>query len=241
MGADARMDSAFNSVNIEGSRFVAEQAAGAGVRRFVILSSIKVNGEGGSRQYRADNRPNPQDSYARSKLAAEEAVREVCARSDMELVIIRSPLVYGPGVKANFRRLMRLVDFGLPLPFGSIENRRSLVGLYNLVDFIEICMVHPSAPGETWLISDDEIVSTPDLLRRLSQIMHRPSRLFGVAPIWLRRLAGPLGLRSAVDRLCDSLQVDSSPARARLGWRPKYSMDDELLRTVVAYRAEQRL
>jgi len=158
----------------------------------------------------------------------------------MELVIIRPPLVYGPGVKANFLRLMRLAELGLPLPFGSIENRRSLIGLYNLVDFIETCMTHHGASGKVWLIADDESVSTPDLLRKLCRNMNRPARFLGISPIWLRHLAGPFRLRGAVDRLCDSLQVDSSPARACLGWRPKHSMDEELARTVAAYRLERK-
>jgi UDP-4-keto-D-QuiNAc 4-reductase len=239
MGSGSRMAAAFNEVNVDGSRFVAEQAARAGVRRFVFLSSVKVNGEGGGRLYKAEDTPDPQDPYGRSKLAAEQNVRDVCARNDMELVIIRPPLVYGPGVKANFRRLMRLAAFGMPLPFGSIENRRSLIGLYNLVDFIETCMTHPAAPGEIWLIADDECVSTPDLLRRLSRLMNINTRLFHMSPIWLRRVAGLFRLRDAVNRLCDSLQVDSSPARLRLGWRAKFSVDEELARTVAAYRDER--
>jgi nucleoside-diphosphate-sugar epimerase len=239
MGSDGRMEADFNQVNVDGSRFVAEQASRAGVRRFIFLSSVKVHGEGGDRIYRADDRPGPQDAYGRSKLAGEQAIRDVCERGDMELVIIRSPLVYGPGVKANFLRLMRLAESGIPLPFGSIENRRSLIGLDNLVDFIETCMIHLGASGKIWLIADDESVSTPDLVRRLCRHLNRPARLLGISPMWLRRLAGPLRLRGVVDRLCDSLQVDSSPARVCLGWRPKYSLDEELARTVVAYRLER--
>jgi UDP-4-keto-D-QuiNAc 4-reductase len=238
MGSDGRMQAAFDQVNVAGSCFVAEQAQRAGVRRFVFLSSVKVNGEGGDRLYKAEDTPNPQDPYGRSKYAAEQSIRDICARSGMELVVIRPPLVYGPGVKANFRRLMMLADLGMPLPLGSIENRRSLIGLFNLADFIETCMIHPAAAGDIWLIADDESVSTPDLLRRLSRQMGRPSRLFRMSPRWLRRMATTLQVRGAIDRLCDSLQVDSSPARVRLGWRAKCSMDEELARTVTAYRNE---
>jgi nucleoside-diphosphate-sugar epimerase len=239
MGADARQDDSFVEVNVQGSRFVAERAAEAGVRRFVYLSSIKVNGEGADRPYRAEDVPNPQDPYGRSKLAAEQVLRDVCERASMELVIIRPPLIYGPGVKANFRRLMKLVDLGLPLPFGAIENQRSLIGLGNLIDFIEVCMVHPAAAGAVWLIADEKPMSTPDLLRNLSRRMNRSARLLRISPVWLYRLAAPWGLRGAVDRLCGSLLVDSWPARTRLDWRARYSTDHELARTVEAFRNEK--
>jgi nucleoside-diphosphate-sugar epimerase len=232
-------ETAYNRINVEGSRFVAEQAAKAGVRRFVFLSSIKVNGDGGLLPYRATDAPDPRDPYGRSKLAAEQVIREACARSNMEWVIVRPPLVYGPGVKANFRRLLRLVDLGIPLPLGSIENRRSLVGLTNLGSFIETCMIHPQAAGQVWLIADDECVSTPELLRRLSQHMTRRSLLFSFPPIWLRRLAAALHVRAEFERLCGSLQVDASPARLQLGWYPTSSLDSELARTVAAFSAEK--
>jgi nucleoside-diphosphate-sugar epimerase len=239
MGADLDAENAYHQMNVEGSRFVAEQAANAGVRRLVFLSSIKVNGEGGATLYRATDKPDPRDPYARSKLAAERVIREVCGRSEMEWVIIRPPLVYGPGVKANFHRLMRLVDLGIPLPFESIGNRRSLIGLANLAHFIETSMIHPGAAQQVWLIADDECVSTPELLRRLSRHMNHRSRLFRFSPKWLRRLATPLRVRAEIDRLCDSLQIDASPARVQLGWRPTSSLDGELARTVAAFRAER--
>jgi nucleoside-diphosphate-sugar epimerase len=239
MSAGSDAETAYHQVNVEGSRFVAEQAANAGVRRFVFLSSIKVNGDGGPLPYRATDAPDPRDPYGRSKLAAEQVIREVCARSHMEWVIIRPPLVYGPGVKANFRRLMRLVDLEIPLPLGSIENRRSLVGLTNLGRFIETCMIHPEAAGQVWLIADDECISTPELLSRLSQHMNRRSRLFPFSPLWLRRLAATLHVRAELERLSGSLQVDASPARVQLGWHPTSSLDGELARTVAAFRIEQ--
>jgi UDP-glucose 4-epimerase len=238
MGPDLDAEAAYDRINVAGSRFVAEQAANAGVRRFVYLSSVKVNGEGAPLPYQATDVPNPCDAYGRSKLAAEQAIHEICARSGMESVVIRPPLVYGPGVKANFRKLMRLVDIGVPLPFASIENRRSLIGLTNLAHFVETCMKHPAAAGHIWLISDDECVSTPELLRSLSRHMKRRSRLFRFPPILLRRIAVSLRLGTEIGRLCDSLQVDASPAREQLQWQPTCSMDSELARTVAAFRAE---
>ena len=240
MSLGAQDEAAFNEVNVAGSRFVAEQAALAGVRRLVFLSSIKVNGEGRVQPYQSTDTPNPQDSYGRSKLAAEQVIREVCARHGMEWVIIRPPLVYGPGVRANFRRLIRLVELAIPMPFGSIDNRRSLVGLSNLTDFIEVCMNHPAAAGQVWLVADEECVSTPELLRRLSRQLNRRLWLFQFSPKLLGRLAALLHLRPEVDRLCKSLQVDASPARTKLGWRPVSSLDDELAKAIATYRGRRR-
>jgi nucleoside-diphosphate-sugar epimerase len=227
----------YREVNVAGSQFVAEQAARAGVRRFVYLSSIKVNGEGGDpAPYRAEDEPNPLDDYGRSKRDAEIALRDLCARSGMDLVIIRPPLVYGPGVRANFKRLLHLAALGVPLPLGSIDNRRSLVNVWNLADFIETCMTHPAAPGNTFLISDGEDLSTPQLLRKLARSMRRPSRLFRCPPRALTSVAQWVGLGPEIRRLCDSLQVDSTPAREKLDWRPVVSVDEGLRRTVAAYR-----
>jgi nucleoside-diphosphate-sugar epimerase len=237
MRDDPQAANVYREVNVAGSQFVAEQAARAGVRRFVYLSSIKVNGEGGApAPYRAEDAPNPVDDYGRSKWQAEIALRDLCARSGMELVIIRPPLVYGPAVRANFKRLLHLAALGVPLPLGSIDNRRSLVNVWNLADFIETCMIPPQAPGNTFLISDGEDLSTPQLLRRLAGLMHRPSRLFRFPPRGLNRLAQWVGLGPEMRRLCESLQVDSTPARERLDWRPAVSVDEGLERTVAAYR-----
>jgi len=231
---------AFHQINVAGTRFAMEQAARAGVGRFVFLSSIKVNGEGESlRQYRADDIPDPQDPYAQSKYHAELMLRDGCRRYGLELVIIRPPLVYGPGVRANFRRLLRLASIGLPLPFNAIDNRRSLISIWNLVDFIGCSMRHPAAAGATWLISDGEDLSTPDLLRRLARLMHRPARLFAVSPRNLQRAANLLGLGAEMHRLCDSLVVDASPAYAHLDWRPTMSVDEALALTVEAFRSEK--
>jgi nucleoside-diphosphate-sugar epimerase len=225
-----------HEVNVLGSRFVAEQAARAGVRRFIYLSSIKVNGEGGNlRPYRADDVPAPQDAYARSKYEAEEVLRDYCNGAGMQLVIIRPPLVYGPGVRANFLRLLRLVALGVPLPLRSIDNRRSLISVWNLMGFIETCMTCPQAARETWLISDGEDLSTPDLLARLSRFMQRPNRLFAFSPQMLRRVAQVFGIGEEMHRLTSSLVVDSTPARDRLHWSPVSSVDEGLALTVDAY------
>jgi nucleoside-diphosphate-sugar epimerase len=228
-------------VNVDGSRFVAEQAALAGVKRFVFLSSIKVNGEGSiGRPYKADDDPNPGDSYAQSKFDAEHVLLEICRNAGMELIVVRPPLVYGPGVRANFARLLKLASLGLPLPLLAIDNRRSLVSVWNLVSFIEITMRHPAAQ-ETWLVSDGEDLSTPDLFARLARLMGNEPKLFKLPPIWLKRIASIIGRGAEIDRLCNSLQVDISPARAKLGWAPVMSVNEGLKRTVEAYCATRKI
>jgi len=231
----------YQEINVEGSRFVAQQAALAGVPRLVFLSSVKVHGEGGESAYLSTDQPHPCDPYGVSKLQAEIAVREVCDHANLEYVMIRPPLIYGPGVKANFNRLIRLVDYGVPLPLLSVENRRSLVGLSNLVSFIELCMTHPRACNKVWLLADDEPMSTPNLLRRIANHMGRKTRLFAFPPRMLRLVAGLLGRQAEISRLCDSLTIDSSPARIELGWHPVSSSDDELARTIAAYQAGKML
>jgi UDP-glucose 4-epimerase len=239
-GSDKLLESEFDRINVDGSRFVAQQAIRAGVRQFIFLSSVKVNGEGRDRPYQCSDLPDPKDAYGRSKLAAEECLRSLCMGSATALAIIRPPLVYGPGVKANFHKLMRLADSGIPLPFAFIENRRSLIGVGNLVHFIETCMSNPDASDQAWLVSDGEDLSTPDLVSRLARLMHRPIRMFGLSPNWMRRLAGPFPLRGMIDRLCASLQVDSSAAHRSLGWNPPFSVDEQLASTVAAYIIERK-
>jgi nucleoside-diphosphate-sugar epimerase len=237
-GADSKAETDFREINANGTRFVVDQAVRARVRRFIYLSSIKVHGEGSVRPYRESDEPRPQDAYARSKLAAEGIVRDMCSAAKLEWVIIRPPLVYGPGVRANFRKLLRLVDLGIPLPLGSVENRRSLVGIGNLVSFIELCMSHPRAAGAAWLVADCESVSTPELLRKIAKQMRRSDRLFEFPSKWLRCLAAMAGRGDELARLCDSLVVDSSAARDELNWRAGIPLDDELARTIEAFRQE---
>lgn len=213
-------------VNVDATAGLARQAAAAGAKRFVFLSSVKVNGEGG--RFSENDPPLPRDAYAISKFEAEVALRAIAEESGMEVVIIRPPLVYGPGVKANFLTLMRLVSSGVPLPFGAVENSRSLIALANLVDFILTCVEHPDAANETFLISDNEDLSTPELIRRMARAMGCPARLLPVPPSLLFMGARLLGKRSMAQRLLGDLQVDVSKSRQMLGWEPSITVDEGL-------------
>ncbi len=227
----------FRRVNVEGTRQLARQAAAAGVQRFVYVSSIKVNGESTApgRPFRADDPPQPVDPYGISKHEAEQALREQAATAGMELVVIRPPLVYGPGVRANFRSMMTWLQRGIPLPLGAIDNRRSLVALDNLCDLIVTCVQHPAAAGRTFLAGDGEDVSTTELLQRLGRALGHPARLLPVPPGLLRTTLGLLGKGDIAQRLCSSLQVDISTARELLGWQPPISLDEGLLRAAATF------
>ncbi len=224
----------FRRVNVDGTLNLARQAAEAGVRRFIFLSSVKVNGEGGSTAYRETDLPDTQDAYGISKHEAEVGLREIAAETGMVVVIIRAPLVYGPGVRANFLALRNAVVRGIPLPFGSIDNRRSMVALDNLLDLIITCIEHPAAANEIFLVSDGEDLSTPDLIRRMACVMGQPARLISVPAAVLMAGATLLGKRDIVRRLCGSLQVDISKTRELLGWTPPISVDEGLRRGCVA-------
>jgi nucleoside-diphosphate-sugar epimerase len=223
---------AFRAVNVEGTLNLARQAAAVGVQRFVFISSVKVNGEStepGQAFTEADT-PNPQDAYGLSKHEAEQGLRHIAAETGMEVVIIRPPLVYGPGVKANFAALMRAVQRGWPLPLGAVHNQRSLVALDNLVDFIVTCITHPQAANQTFLVSDGQDLSTTELVRGMARAAGVPARLLPV-PVWaLQAGATLLGKGDAVQRLCGNLQVDISKARSLLGWVPPISSDVGLRR-----------
>lgn len=220
----------FRRVNVHGTLNLAQQAAVAGVRRFVFISSIKVNGESThlGQSFAADDMPAPLDAYGISKMEAEQGLRELSAKTGMEVVIIRPPLVYGPGVKANFAAMMRWLQWGVPLPLGSIHNQRSLVALDNLVDLIVTCMSHPAAAHRTFLVSDGEDVSTTELLRRMGRAMGKPARLLPVPASWLRLAAAMVDKRDVADRLCGSLQVDIAKTRHLLGWTPPLTLDQGL-------------
>lgn len=229
--------SSYRSVNVAGTRNLAEQAAASGVRRFIYLSSIKVNGEQTilGEPYLSSDAPLPEDSYGISKWEAEQALHELASNTDMEIVIIRPPLVHGPKVKGNFLRLLRLVDKGVPLPFGLVSNARSLVGLNNLVDLLIHCIDHPAAAGQTLLVSDGEDISTADLIRRMARMMGKSSRLLPV-PISMLRFAGRVtGRLGEVNRLVGSLQIDGRCATKKVGWTPPASLDEELKKTVDWY------
>ena len=222
----------FREVNTAGSLNLARQAAQAGVRRFVFVSTIKVSGEGHEVPYRETDVPAPEDAYAISKWEAEQGLRRIVQGTGLEVVVLRPPLVYGPGVKANFLRLMRMVQRGWPLPLGAIRNRRSLLYLGNFVDAIRLCIEHPAAAGQTFLLDDGEPVSTPELIRALAGAMGRPARLLAV-PVGVLEWSGALlGRRAAVARLTGSLCVDSSAIRSRLGWVPPFTMEAGLAATV---------
>jgi UDP-glucose 4-epimerase len=225
---------AFRAVNVAGTLNLARQAVASGVKRFVFISSVKVNGEATrlGAPFSVDDLPAPLDPYGVSKMEAERGLREISAQTGMELVIIRPPLVYGPGVKANFAALMRAVQKGWPLPLGSVHNQRSLVALDNLVDFIITCITHPQAANQTFLVSDGHDLSTTELVRGMTQAAGLPARLLPI-PVWaLHAGASLLGKGDAVQRLCGNLQVDISKARNLLGWVPPVSVEDGLRRAM---------
>ncbi len=225
---------AYREVNVDGTLNLARQAAQAGVHRFVFVSSIKVNGEATQpgQPFTADDVPSPLDPYGVSKLEAEQGLREIEAQTGMEVVIVRPPLVYGPGVKANFASMMRWVARGLALPLGDIHNARSMVALDNLVDLLVTCLTHPAAAGQTFLVSDGEDVSTTELLRRTAQAMGKKALLLPVPASVLEWGATVLGKRAVAQRLCGSLQVDIEKTRRLLGWNPPLTLDQGLKKAV---------
>jgi UDP-glucose 4-epimerase len=234
-------EEAYAATNSWGTRRLAEEAAQAGVQRLIYVSTVKVNGEGPTtRPYTAQDPPHPVDVYGASKWLGEKLLREVAAASRLEAVIVRPPLVYGPGVGANFLRLLRWVDGGWPLPLGSVSNRRSLVGVWNLCDLLVRLIAHPTAPGRVWMVSDGDDRSTPDLIREIGRAMGRRVRLFP-APLGLLRVAAGLAGRTAeLRRLCDSLQVDITQTCHELAWTPPITAEEGLARTVRWYNTRAR-
>ena len=220
----------FRRINVQGTLNLARQAAAAGVRRFVFVSSIKVNGEATQLgcPFTAEDAPAPMDAYGVSKMEAEQGLREIARQTGMEVVIIRPPLVYGPGVKANFAAMMRWLQRGIPLPLGAIRNQRSLVALDNLVDLIVTCLSHPAAANQTFLASDGEDVSTTELLRRMGQALGHPARLIPLPASVLKVVVALVGKSDVAQRLCGSLQVDISKTRQLLGWTTPLSLDEGL-------------
>ncbi|MDP1864020.1 MAG: NAD-dependent epimerase/dehydratase family protein [Thiobacillus sp.] len=222
----------YRETNRDATLNLARQAAQAGVKRFVFISTIKVNGEGRDTPYRETDAAAPDDAYAISKWEAEQGLQRIAEDTGMDVVILRPPLVYGPGVKANFLRLMKMVQNGWPLPLGAIRNRRSLLYLGNFVDAIRVCVEHPAAAGQTFLLDDGKPVSTPELIRALARAMNRSANLHAV-PVSVLQLAGALlGKRAAVARLTGSLYVEGSAIRSQLGWVPPFSMEAGLAATV---------
>jgi nucleoside-diphosphate-sugar epimerase len=230
------------ALNVDGTSHLARAAARAGVRRFVFVSTAKVHGEESAGwPWTEEDSPAPQDLYAQTKWEAEEALADVARTTSLEVVVLRPPLVYGPGVKANFLRLLRTVERGIPVPLGAVRNQRSLIYVGNLADAITLCLGHPAAANRTFLVSDGEDVSTPELIRRVAAAMDRPARLVSV-PVWMLRLGASLIGRGAdFDRLAGDFALDASAIRRDLGWRPPHSMRSGLAETAKWYRAQDEL
>jgi nucleoside-diphosphate-sugar epimerase len=223
-------------VNHEGTRNLAAQAARQGVKRFVFMSSILVNGsQSPLAPFCETDRANPQNAYAAAKYEAEKSLEKIGAETGMEVVILRPPLVYGPGVKANFLKLMNLVYAGIPMPLGEISNRRSFIGLKNLVDAVCLCIEHEKAGNQTFLVSDGEDLSTSQLITTIAVAMGRPCRLFAMPDKFVRTGLSLLGRKNVYGQLWGTLQVDSSKIRSRLGWHPPVPMDRGIAETAHWY------
>lgn len=228
----------FRRVNLHGTERLARQAAQAGVKRFVFVSTIKVLGEETVTPYCEDSPLAPLDPYGTSKAEAETMLHHIAKEVGLEVVIIRPPLAYGPGVKANFRQLIRVVSRGVPLPFASIRNRRSLIFVENLADALTCCAIHPKAAGQTYLVSDGDDVSTAELIRRTAHALGKKARLFSF-PVSVIRLAGKvIGKSATFDRLLGSLTVDTSKIRSELDWIPPYTMEQGLKETAEWFKKQ---
>lgn len=244
--------SEFLQVNLQGTENLARQAARAGVKRFVYVSSIKVNGEStltsdssfacGSikqKKFIESDEPNPQTPYAISKWQAEQALHRIAQETGLEVVIVRPPLVYGPGVKGNFVSLLKTIEKGVPLPLAGAHNLRSLIYVGNLVDALIVCATHPSAAGQTYLVSDGQAVSTAELADKIAHALERPNRSFYFPPSLIRALAALAGRSEQVDKLFGSLLVNDYKIRSELGWVPPYSMEQGLRATAEWYVAQR--
>lgn len=236
---------AFRSANVAGTERLARQAAAAGVKRMVFISSIKVNGEETAPasplprrervSFREDDTPAPQDPYGQTKWEAEAMLAQVAQETGLEVVIVRPPLVYGPGVKGNLARLLSWAERGVPLPLAGVRNARSLIGIDNFTSALQACLTHPAAAGRTYLVRDGEDVSTPELVRRLGRHLGKPARMFALPAPLLEGLAGLVGRRADVQRLTGSLAVDDSRIRHELGWMPPRTLDEGLAQMTRAW------
>lgn len=243
----------FRKVNAAGTERLARMAVAHGVKRFVYVSSIKVNGEetfpvryslspassqmgDKSTIFSEADIPTPQDPYGASKWEAEQILHYISRETGLEVVIVRPPLVYGAGVKGNFVQMLKVLNRGIPLPLASVENRRSLIYVENLADALILCATHPIAAGQTYLVSDGEDISTPELLRKLGVAMGHPARLFPCPPTLLKFSGRLFGKTGQVERLLGSLQVDSRKIRRELGWQPSFTLQQGLQATAEWYR-----
>ncbi|WP_108468449.1 NAD-dependent epimerase/dehydratase family protein [Polynucleobacter difficilis] len=233
----------YRLINVEATLNLARQAAEIGVKRFIFLSSIKVNGEWtkGDSAFTPQDLPDPRDPYAISKYEAELGLKRISEQSGMEIVIIRPPLVYGPNVKANFSRMINLIPRIKFFPLGAIKNKRSYIFLDNLIDLIILCMTHPAAANEVFLASDCQDISTPDLIRSIGFALSRSVYLIPVPVCFLRFLFSIFGRKDIIIRICFSLRVDVTKSIEMLGWKPKVSLDEGLLKTVSIFNESKCL
>lgn len=229
--------SLYRKVNTEGTLNLARQAAAGGVKRFIYISSIKANVGSASfgQTLSHGHQCIPVEPYGVSKYEAEMGLKLIAEQVGLEVIIIRPPLIYGPRVKANFLKMMQWVEKGIFLPLGAIQNQRSMIGLDNLVNFIELCLTHPKAVGQIFLVSDDHDISTTELLKQIATLMNRPSRLLSIPQRHIENLLTLLGQEHVAERLCGSLQLDISLAKTRLSWEPPYAFKDQLSKTVLDY------
>jgi Nucleoside-diphosphate-sugar epimerases len=231
---------AYRAINTEGTLALARRALASGVKRLLFVSSIKVCGEGQLKSstdpYNEASPASPSDAYAISKWEGELGLWAAAKDTGLEVVVLRPPLIYGPGVRANFLRLMTLVDRGWPLPFGGVRNHRDLLYLGNLVDAILTAVVHPAAKNKTFLLSDNQCVTTPELVRRIASALERPARLWSVSEKCLRLAGRVIGKGATVDRVLGSMRVDSRLIHRDLGWSPPFSMQEGLRETAKWYR-----
>ncbi|MBU4376269.1 MAG: NAD-dependent epimerase/dehydratase family protein [Candidatus Omnitrophica bacterium] len=223
---------AFRRVNALGTERLARMAAKWGVKKFIFISSVKVNGEGAPRSYTENDLPAPKDAYGISKQEAEGLLARIAAETGLQCIVLRLPLVYGPGVKANFKNLIKMAGLGLPLPFGGITNRRSFIYLGNLIDAIITCVTHPLAAGETFMVSDGEDISTPKLIKMIAFAMDKKALLFSLHPGILRMLGKIAGKGEEVEKLTRTLLIDSSKIRNLLGWKPPFTIEEGIKKTV---------
>ncbi len=229
----------FRRVNLHGTERLARQAAQAGVKRFVFMSTIGVNGStSGSRAFNESDDLSPHNPYSVSKLEAERGLREISAKTGMEVVVVRAPLVYGPGNPGNFLSLLRIIAKGVPLPLASVCNLKSFLYVDNLADALVCCATHPNAAGQTYLVSDGEDVSTPELIKRVAAALGKPVRLLPFPPELMRIAGKVIGKGPAVERLLGSLTADIGKIKHELGWKPPYTMDEGLKETAEWFKRQ---